>query len=169
MTRSVWRKRAKVIGLVLSVMMLGLWVFSVMIMSSYATPSSQWLLRIEFGRISFHVQSVNNPGWICLPLHPQLKDMAARLPWTSFAHSYLGFGLPAKDQVLPVLYSPVWLLLVAAGFPTAILWWRDRRPKAGFCEVCKYDLTGNESGTCPECGSAVDASQHADKPPRGGV
>ncbi|MCH8243527.1 MAG: hypothetical protein IH897_13095 [Planctomycetes bacterium] len=54
-----------------------------------------------------------------------------------------------------MLFVPVWLLVVAVGFPTAILWWRDRRLKAGFCKVCKYDLTGNVSGTCPECGTAV--------------
>ena len=74
---------------------------------------------------------------------------------TEFAHVFLGFSLPGKNGILPgMLQFPVWLLVVALGFPTAILWWRDRRPKAGFCKVCKYDLTGNESGTCPECGTA---------------
>ena len=49
----------------------------------------------------------------------------------------------------------------AVGFPTAIMWWRDRRPKAGFCKVCKYDLTGNVSGTCPECGTEYAKLSHA--------
>ena len=64
---------------------------------------------------------------------------------------------------------PSWMLLSMFAIPTAILWWRDRRPKAGFCMVCEYDLTGNVSGTCPECGTAYDASQRVDKPPSGGI
>lgn len=30
-----------------------------------------------------------------------------------------------------------------------------RRHKRGLCLKCSYDLTGNESGVCPECGKAV--------------
>lgn len=30
-----------------------------------------------------------------------------------------------------------------------------RRLRAGHCEVCLYDLTGNTSGVCPECGTPV--------------
>ena len=30
---------------------------------------------------------------------------------------------------------------------------RYRRRKKGLCLTCGYDLTGNESGVCPECGS----------------
>ena len=30
-----------------------------------------------------------------------------------------------------------------------------RRFPAVHCQQCGYDLTGNESGTCPECGTAV--------------
>ncbi len=30
-----------------------------------------------------------------------------------------------------------------------------RRPKAGCCRACGYNLTGNTSGICPECGSAA--------------
>jgi hypothetical protein len=29
---------------------------------------------------------------------------------------------------------------------------RRRRAGAGRCGACGYDLTGNESGVCPECG-----------------
>ena len=32
---------------------------------------------------------------------------------------------------------------------------RWRRAKAGVCTRCSYDLTGNVSGVCPECGTAV--------------
>lgn len=49
---------------------------------------------------------------------------------------------------------PYWLLLLPIALPTAVLWWRDRRRfPAGHCTRCGYNLTGNVSGRCPECGS----------------
>ena len=30
-----------------------------------------------------------------------------------------------------------------------------RRRRSGECTNCGYDLTGNESGVCPECGEAI--------------
>jgi hypothetical protein len=46
--------------------------------------------------------------------------------------------------------------------PTALLivpFWRLRRLRlrraAGLCPACAYDLRGNVSGVCPECGTAV--------------
>ncbi len=157
MTRSAWRKRVKVIGLVLSLMMLALWVFSVMLMSYYVPPSSQWFVGIAYGRISFGDSTFSIPGWACFPVYSDWKLAAAELPWTGFAHDWLGFGLPGKPEVFPgILDIPIWLFVVAVGFPTAILWWRDRRPVAGSCMVCKYDLAGNISGTCPECGTGIE-------------
>ena len=50
---------------------------------------------------------------------------------------------------------PLWLPTLICVIPTAILWWKDRRPAKGRCAQCGYDLTGNLSGTCPECGKAV--------------
>lgn len=48
---------------------------------------------------------------------------------------------------------PLWMPLVALVIPTTALWWRDRRPiQPGRCGNCGYDLTGNVSGRCPECG-----------------
>jgi len=32
---------------------------------------------------------------------------------------------------------------------------RLRRASAGLCVACGYNLTGNTSGTCPECGKEI--------------
>ena len=161
MTRSSWPKRLKVIGLVLCLMMLALWVFSVMFGSFYAPASGQWSVGTLFGRIVLDAGPIQNPGWRYTPFYPQWKVYAAKMPWTEFAQRMLGFGWPVK-MITGQILIPVWLLVVAVGFPTAILCWRDRRrPKAGFCKVCKYDLTGNVSGTCPECGTEYAKPSHA--------
>ncbi len=34
----------------------------------------------------------------------------------------------------------------------------DRRIREGRCPFCDYNLTGNVSGTCPECGKRVERS-----------
>lgn len=53
-----------------------------------------------------------------------------------------------------VLWLPLWLPLLAAAIPTAILFNRDRhRIPPGHCMKCGYDLTGNTSGVCSECGT----------------
>jgi len=36
---------------------------------------------------------------------------------------------------------------------------RRLRIAKGLCPTCSYDLTGNTSGTCPECGSPIPALQ----------
>ena len=33
--------------------------------------------------------------------------------------------------------------------------WQLQRAAAHPCPTCHFDLTGNQSGTCPECGSAI--------------
>ncbi len=52
---------------------------------------------------------------------------------------------------------PLWapfMVLVAA---TGMLWYFDRRRfPPDHCQYCGYDLTGNVSGRCPECGTVVN-------------
>jgi hypothetical protein len=50
---------------------------------------------------------------------------------------------------------PLHVLLLMSIVPTGLLWWRDRFTPPGCCPHCGYDLTGNVSGRCPECGTAI--------------
>jgi hypothetical protein len=55
------------------------------------------------------------------------------------------------DVVVPWCF-----LLALMAIPTALLWWLDRRRiPPGHCQKCSYDLTGNVSGICPECGTPI--------------
>ncbi len=51
---------------------------------------------------------------------------------------------------------PLWLPLALLAMPTAVLWYRDRPFPRGQCAKCGYDLTGNVTGVCPECGAESD-------------
>jgi hypothetical protein len=63
------------------------------------------------------------------------------------------------DALANVLFVPCWMpSLLLAGYPaiTFARWRaRRRRRRAGRCAKCGYDLTGNVSGVCPECGNKV--------------
>jgi hypothetical protein len=51
------------------------------------------------------------------------------------------------------LWLPLWMPFLVVAVPTAFLFWRDRRRiPCGHCQKCEYNLTGNVSGVCPECG-----------------
>ncbi len=66
------------------------------------------------------------------------------------------------------VFVPYWIPFALFAIPTAWLWWRDRhrRIPPGHCQKCGYNLTGNVSGRCPECGSLLQANarQSANEP-----
>ncbi|MDB5318451.1 MAG: hypothetical protein JWN40_82 [Phycisphaerales bacterium] len=63
-----------------------------------------------------------------------------------------------------VVTIPLWLV-AAIALPLPLLWaevWRRQSGRKrgfllGLCTHCSYDLRGNVSGVCPECGIAITA------------
>ena len=75
--------------------------------------------------------------------------------WYVKSRAFHGTG----DTYAVRLHFPIWLPTVlvvgswiALPFVSRRLK-RRRRRKRGLCVKCGYDLTGNESGVCPECGN----------------
>lgn len=60
------------------------------------------------------------------------------------------------------LTIPMFQVVLVAVLTTVVLFYRDRRRiLPGHCPRCGYDLTGNTSGKCSECGEKIDAGQRA--------
>jgi hypothetical protein len=67
---------------------------------------------------------------------------------------------PLADYRETVVTAPLWFpLAVFAAYPVMAFIHgpvrRYRRRRKGLCIKCGYDLTGNVSGACPECGESV--------------
>lgn len=53
---------------------------------------------------------------------------------------------------------PLWVLIACSGGILLLLRIGRRTVPANCCRHCGYDLTGNVSGTCPECGHLTGAT-----------
>ena len=91
-------------------------------------------------------RSTLNPGWTVV---------AYESFGESFTFRYMMGVRHGMSGPLKFLAAPLWLAFLTLVIPTTYLWWRDRKPPKGHCENCGYNLRGNVSGTCPECGSAT--------------
>ena len=74
--------------------------------------------------------------------------------WSVGRHSWHRRRWRPRANVADVISSytiPLWLPLAILTPLTVIAWRKARWPLPGHCE-CGYNLTGNVSGRCPECG-----------------
>ena len=88
--------------------------------------------------------------------HASTHESSLHIRWPSFER----FSMPPFSFWFVTL--PLWIPFVLVAVPTAFLFYRDRR-RAGpsRCRACGYDLTGNVSGRCPECGAAMKGNSDA--------
>ena len=82
------------------------------------------------------------------------------LPFRGFRFAWrkTRVGSPNRHSELSV--PTLFLLALLGAYPTYVIVrsWRaspKRRRRRGLCLKCAYDLTGNESGVCPECGEGI--------------
>lgn len=74
----------------------------------------------------------------------------------------VGIEVAGRRADLEVPTHPAWLAPALLGLPP-IVWlalrarrlYARRRRRPGACRRCGYDLTGNASGRCPECGQTI--------------
>lgn len=60
------------------------------------------------------------------------------------------------NQFITMVNLPLWMLLLPTSATSWLFYRRARRKRLiGHCPNCEYDLTGNISGVCPECGASV--------------
>ncbi len=109
------------------------------------------------------VQFVYHRGCVCCRLIHNMQPAMCRKvqedsgwipdfrPWIWWGRCYVQAKSPTHEET--TLGLPLWIPFLAALLPTAYLWHKDRRIPPGHCERCGYDLTGNVSGVCPECGT----------------
>jgi hypothetical protein len=111
--------------------------------------------------------STNDPRWWVISRHGTLtlcrqygRDWGREFPGFDRAGFKYG-GLRGPNGSLYNLAVPHWFvvtLLAMAPVGWAVSAWRRRHlRRPGVCRSCGYDLRGNVSGVCPECGAAASA------------
>ena len=148
-----------VVSLLLMIGVVGLWVdgYWNQVVAGYDARKYGLWLYSESGRCSLIVTREGglDYGW----------ELDRNGTLSEFSYSSLGFGggtdyLHGREYVYVEI--PHWFLtLIFAILPAVWLfkWNKRRKLSPNGCAGCGYDLTGNESGVCPECGKCVKANE----------
>ncbi len=140
------RRIAKWAGLVLCVLIVVAWVVS--LRWEFWYEGGSWLMWCGHGGLLVSINRIHldDPsGWNVLDVN-----------WIHWEYYLPRFKRDLSGTLKATTCNiPLWLPLVVVAIPTAILFYRDRRIPPGHCQKCGYDLTGNESGRCPECGRTI--------------
>lgn len=153
---SICRKLA---GLVLAISIL-IWVLSHVIGCHYSSVNNRvgiFALGILGGDLFFH-SAMFTSVWIWesgFHWHAPSGD-------ASLIDLFAGFSFTPRFDNMPSFrfyVIPLWYLIIPPAVTYYFLLRHDRRKlrMSGHCP-CGYNLTGNESGTCPECGAAIATS-----------
>ncbi len=85
---------------------------------------------------------------ICLILLSPIRVVTSAVTSATW---YFGWGDLFEPSIVAVLLClPLFVLLIISA-----LWTRNMPEGSNRCAICGYNLTGNTSGVCPECGEAI--------------
>jgi hypothetical protein len=158
------------------------YVLSVNWLDSESKPAGDHTIRIWNGGALMEVGRLGGPTWQFQTDDATPQAQPRRItctsvpvfPYDSYARgipSRFGFGRGSYAYVAgigpgmnrlgtrSVFIVPLGVgTSLTAGLPVVWGWcWMIRRRRIrGGCGACGYDLTGNVSGVCPECGTAVE-------------
>ncbi|MEE8169228.1 MAG: hypothetical protein V3T70_01655 [Phycisphaerae bacterium] len=161
--RSRIRLACKILGICATVLVIAAWAISVLypcgsigLNGSIGLENSAVLFskQLVYGKFEWDERRVR--FWTGhLALDP-LDGFRLELPRIRRRSAFtVPTGQPPLAETLEIVL-PLWIPLITFGIPTALMIIRDRRRRIppGHCRRCGYDLTGNVSGVCPECGTA---------------
>ena len=134
-----------IMGLVVSVTLVALCLLSVRWLFGYVGGAGAFVFdygEVYFTRVHDPALSLSPTGWLC--------ELTGESPGFWRLPHFVSGGVS-------VLYVPLWLPFLVVAIPSVIVWWRSRRARRGHCERCGYNLAGNVSGICPECGTAIES------------
>jgi hypothetical protein len=153
MTRGSRRRRIKSACTAAWVLTVALWVLSITRTLSYSRYT--WRVELGWGSAVLVLAPENCPmtarGFAC---EEAFTLGLERMRWWQLLATIWAGPAPRTRICVPLLIPLVVLTVV-----TTHLWFRDyRRFQPGHCRKCGYNLTGNVSGRCPECGEQMRAS-----------
>ena len=169
MSRPLWRRRyALKRGLLaISLLVLIIWLGTIRWCFGYVCGDKGWYVRCATGGIEVQVCKSCMDRWppddwfISSWDWELVKSGASRKEVRPFLRDKLGLRMPRRVEILPntrlakhYRWFPLWPLFLLPAVGTVVLYWRHR-PRPGLCRNCRYNLTGNVSGVCPECGTEV--------------
>ncbi len=138
-------------GVVCCVLLMAAWASSLLWHVYRASISTEGLFLIESGAGELSL------SWIvAFGNHKSANWHVERIQDPLRLANFFSWPLYETDEFMTFLVLPYWLLLSLIAVPTVLLFWLNRiRIPPGHCRKCGYDLTGNVTGKCPECGADV--------------
>ncbi|NOX59455.1 MAG: hypothetical protein GXP29_11445 [Planctomycetes bacterium] len=116
-----------------------------------------WTVHLSFGTSGFAIYEDSIRYWFSADPLPtglliETADEFYRYRFGGYRYRYIaGVSVRISMLVVPTVLATAWL------------WRLDCRRVCG-CFNCGYDLRGNVSGVCPECGTAIPLFESATTP-----
>jgi hypothetical protein len=156
-----------VLSLLLCAGSVAAWAWSYRQAEEVALVTPRYGLGVAYsqGEVSFEALRLGVPAVESLRLmhFAPGSELDAEFDWP-YGRSWvlIGFGagrsadgMVAKTYTY-ALFAPGWAVSLGLLAVTVYLWAkRNGRGSGTGCRFCSYDLTGNVSGVCPECGTAI--------------